>query len=119
MYTISRSSAPRTGPSRTALFDAWPQSAGLLWHQYAPTRNKESDPRRDTLRPSVESVAAFQVADQPGPVVGQVADSLTQRTLRCDVRLCLVQPAFQLLQDRVAFLLPYFPAPGVSDCLRG
>src|SRR5690554_4045982 len=42
-------------------------------------------------------VAAFQVADQPGPVVGQVADSLTQRTLRCDVRLCLVQPAFQLL----------------------
>src|SRR5690554_3203715 len=62
-------------------------------------------------------VAAFQVADQPGPVVGQVADSLTQRTLRCDVRLCLVQPAFQLLQDRLAFLLPDLPAHAVVRML--
>ena len=50
-------------------------------------------------------VAAFDVAHQLVPVAGQVVDRLAQGGLPGDLRLGLVQPGLELVEDRHAALL--------------
>ena len=55
-----------------------------------------------TLRKVVvdRQMAGLDIAFQPTPVVRQIVHGLAQHTLRCDLGVRLVQPAFQLAEDR-------------------
>ncbi|MNE79831.1 hypothetical protein D3C80_1763530 [compost metagenome] len=55
-----------------------------------------------TLRQVVvdRQMAGLDIALQPTPVVRQIVHGLAQHALRCDLGVRLVQPAFQLAEDR-------------------
>lgn len=60
-----------------------------------------------TLRKIVvdRQMAGLDVALQPAPVIRQIVHCLSQHTLRCDLGLRFIQPAFQLAEDRQASFL--------------
>lgn len=63
-------------------------------------------------------VTRFYMAFQPAPVIRLRMQCLAQRTLRRHLRLGFIQPAFQLRQDRQAFLLPTGNPLFIADILE-
>ena len=63
-------------------------------------------------------VTRFDIALQPAPVIRQIMHGLAQRTLCCHLRLGFIQPAFQLGQDRQAFLLSTGKPLFIADVLE-